>query len=65
MNLLHTCLFHKRFCAVDLGDKEKKKVTLPHSAQRKHAFLWGIYQVSKSKKIAPRKRVNLELSHHR
>ena len=40
------------------------QVTLPHSAQWKHA-LWGeIKQMSKSKKITPRKKVALELIHH-
>ena len=40
INLGHTCLFHKGFCMVYFGAKEKNAVTLPHSAQRKHAF-WG------------------------
>ena len=40
-------------------------VTLPHTAQRKHAFLGEIKQMSKSKKKAPRKKVSLELLHHR
>ena len=39
MNLGHTCLFHKGFCTVYFGAKDKNAVTLPHSAQRKHAFL--------------------------
>ena len=39
MNSGHTCLFNKGFCTVYLGEKEKNAVTLPHSAQRKHAFL--------------------------
>ena len=39
-NLGHTCLFHKCFCTVHFGDKEKNAGTLPHSEQRKHAF-WG------------------------
>ena len=39
MNLGHTCLFHKGFCMVYFGDKDKNTVTLPHSAQRKHEFL--------------------------
>ena len=40
MNLVHTCLLHKGFCAVYFGAKDKNAVTLPHSAQSKHAF-WG------------------------
>ena len=48
-----------------IGDKEKKSVTLPHSAQRKHAFLGEMKQIPKSNKIAPRKKVALELLHHR
>ena len=38
-------------------------VTLTHSAQQKHAFLGGIK--SKLEKLAPRKKVALELLHHR
>ena len=45
--------------------REKNTVTLPHSAQRKHAFWGRIKQMSKSNKIAPRKKVTLELLHHR
>ena len=40
-------------------------VTLLHSAQREHAFLGKIKQMSKSKKKAPRKKVSFELLHHR
>ena len=63
-NLGHTCLFHKRFCTFYFGDKEKNAVTLIHSAQRKHEFLGKIKQMSKSKKIAPRKKVASELLYH-
>ena len=38
MNEGHTCIFHKGFCTVYLGAKDDNAVTLPHSAQRKHAF---------------------------
>ena len=38
----HNCFFHKGFCRVYFGEKEKNEVTLPHSAQRKHAFLGKI-----------------------
>ena len=40
LNSGHTCLLHKVFRTVYFGSKEKNSVTLPHSAQRKHAF-WG------------------------
>ena len=39
MNSWHNCLFHKGFCTVYFGAKKKDVVTLPHRAQRKHAFL--------------------------
>ena len=34
----HTCIFHKGFCTVYLVSEKKNSVTLPHSAQRKHAL---------------------------
>ena len=43
----------------------EKYVFLPHSAQRKHDFWGEIKQMSKSKKIEPRKKIALELLHHR
>ena len=63
INSGHTCLFQKGFCMVHLGDKEKKSVTLPHSAQRKHAFLGKIKEMSKTKKLPSRKKIDLELLH--
>ena len=39
IDLGRTFLFHKGFCTVYFGAKEKNVVTLPHSAQSKHAFL--------------------------
>ena len=54
MNSGHTCIFHKGFCTVYFGAEEKNAVTLPHSAQRKHAFLGKIKDRSK-KKIASKK----------
>ena len=39
MNSEHTCLFLKEFCTVYFGEKQRNTVTLPNSAQRKHAFL--------------------------
>ena len=59
MNSLHTCLFHKGFCTVYFGSKEKNEVTLPHSAQRKHAFLGEIKEMSKTKILPPRKKISL------
>ena len=40
MNSVHTCLFHKGFFTVYFVATENTTVTLPHSAQREHAF-WG------------------------
>ena len=51
MNLGHICLFHKGFCTVCFGSKEKNAVTLPHSAQKKYAFLGNIKEMSKTKKL--------------
>ena len=42
-----TCLFQKGFCTVYFGVKEKIALTLPNSAQRKHAFLGKIMENSK------------------
>ena len=39
INIGHTCLFRKGFCTVYFRSKEDNAVTLPHSAQRKHALL--------------------------
>ena len=63
MNLGHTCLFNKGFCTGYFFDKDKNAVTLPHNAQRKHAFLGKIKQMLRSKELAPRKKVDLELLH--
>ena len=42
MNAGNTFLFHKGVCTVYFGSEKKNAVTLPHSAQRKHAFLGKI-----------------------
>ena len=63
MNAGHTCLFHKYFCTVYFGSKEDNAVTLPHSAQRKHAFTGKNQGVSK--KNPARKKIALELLHQR
>ena len=47
INAVHTCLFHKGFCMVYFGAKYDNAVTLPHSAQRKHAFTGKIQDMSK------------------
>ena len=49
MNSEHTCIFHKWFCTVYFGAKEKSAVILPHNAQKKHAFLGKIKEMSKGK----------------
>ena len=65
LNLGHTCLFHKGFCTVYFGAIEKNAATLKHIAQRKHIFLGEIKEVSKIKKLPSRKKIDLELLHHR
>ena len=61
----HTCLFHKGFCTVWFGAKKKNAVTLPHSAQRKHAFIGKIKNMSKKNQLPARKKIALELLHPR
>ena len=65
VNELGTSLFiKKKWCyTVYFGAKEKNTVTLPHSSQRKHAFLGEIKEMSKTKKLPSRKKVTLELLH--
>ena len=65
MNSGHTCLFHKGFFTVYFGAEKKNAVTLPHSAQRKHAFLGKIKDMSKKNKFPARKKIALELLHQR
>ena len=45
------------------GAERKNAVTLPHSAQRKHAFLGKIKNMSKKNKFPARKKTALELLH--
>ena len=59
MDSVHTCLFHEGFCNVYFGSKERKLVTLPHSAQRKHAFLGEIKGMSNKNKLPDRKKIAL------
>ena len=56
--------FTTNFARCTLVTRKKNAITLPHSAQRKHAFFGEIKQISQSKKIATRKGVSLELLHH-
>ena len=46
-------------------EKENYAVTLPHIAQRKHAFLGKIKEMSKKNKLPARKKIALELLHQR
>ena len=57
--------FHKGFCTVYFGAWKKNSVPLPHSAQRKHAFIGKIKNMSKKNKLLARKKISLELLHHR
>ena len=45
--------------------KENNALTLPHSAQRKHAFLEKNMEKSKKNKLPARKKIALELLHQR
>ena len=63
MNFGYTCFFQNVFFTFYFGNKDKNAVTLPYSTQRKHAFLGGIKKMSKTKKLASRKKIDLELLH--
>ena len=52
MNAGNTCLFNKGFCTVYFVSEKKNAVTLPHSSQKKHAFLGKIKHMSKKKIIS-------------
>ena len=47
------------------GDEEKNLATMPHSAKRKHILLVKTKEKARSKKVAPKNKVALELLHHR
>ena len=47
MNAGHTCVSHKGFCTMYFGADKRNAVTLPHSAQRKHAFTGKVKNMSK------------------
>ena len=57
--------FQKVFCAVSFIDDEHNTVILTHSAPQKNEFLVKTKENQKSKKLIPKKRVYLELLHHR
>ena len=59
MNAGNTCLFHKGFCTVYFEAEKKNAVTLPHSAQRKHAFLGKIKDMSNKNKLPARNKLLL------
>ena len=59
INLGQACLFHKGLRTVYFGSKEKNAVKVPHSAQRKHAFLEKIKQMPQTKKLPSRKKISL------
>ena len=63
MNSGHACLFHKVFCTVYFGVKENNAITLPQRAQRKHAFLGKIKEISNKNKLPARNKTALELLH--
>ena len=63
MNAGHTCLFHKGFCTVYFGADKINAVTLPHIAQRKHAFTGKIKDMSKKNKYPARNKITLEFLH--
>ena len=65
MNAGHSCLFHKVFCTVYFGAYKRNAVTLPHNAQRKHAFTRKIKDMSKKNKFPARKKIDLELLNQR
>ena len=45
------------------GAEKKYAVTIPHSSQRKHAFLGKIKDMSNKNKLSARKKIALELLH--
>ena len=63
MNSGHTCLFHRGFCTLYFRSEKKNAVILPHSAQRKHAFIGKIKNMSKKNKFPARKKIALGLLH--
>ena len=64
MNLGHTCLFHKGIFTVSFGNKEKMRLLL-HIVHSGNMIFWGKQKLSKTNKLAPRKKIDLELLHQR
>ena len=64
MNQGQTFLFHKGFCTVYFGENEEMRLIyhIVHSGD--NHFFGEIKQMSKSKKLAPRKKVSLRLFYH-
>ena len=66
VNELWTYLFiPQRVLHCALWSKRENSVTLPHSAQRKHAFWGEIKEMSKTNKLPVRKKIALKLLHQR
>ena len=66
INEFRTYLFiPQRVLHCVLWSKRENIVTLPHSAQRKNAFLGEIKEMSKKEKLQSRKKIALELLHQR
>ena len=65
MNLGILVYSTKGFARCTSEQKEDNAVTLPHSAQRKHAFTGKIQDVSKKNKYPARKKIALKLLHQR
>ena len=63
INAGNTCLFHKGFCTVYFEANNRNTVTLPHSAQSKHAFTGKNQGYVKENKFPARKKIALELLH--
>ena len=57
MNAGHTCIVHKGFCTVYFRADDRNAVTLPHSAQRKHAFTGKIKDMSKKINLQQERRL--------
>ena len=64
MHLGNICLSQKGICTVYFGDKKKMRL-LYHIVHSRNMNFGEIQQMSKSKKIAPRKKVAVKLLYHR
>ena len=59
INAGNTYLFHKVFYTVYFGAEKENAITLPHSAQRRHAFTVKIKDLSKKNKFPARNKIAL------